>query len=134
MSSKSVFCSVYQIVLETLSGTQAGMAKRSPAESTPCGLPPSKLGSYSQARSVGQGCYITAEISKVEKETEFVVGDNKTYGGYYNAPLQKGQSYDVWVGLVVTVDGVSIVVFLPVLKYSASAFYDVTKYIEAFKC
>lgn len=102
-----LFSSIYQIVLETLSGTQAGMTKRSPSENTPCDLPPSELGSYSQARSTGHSCYITAEIADVNRETEFVVGDNKTYGGYYNAPLKKGQTYDVWVGLVVTVDGVS---------------------------
>ncbi len=36
----------------------------------------------------------------------FVVGDNRTYGGYHNAPLQPGAQYVVWLGVHDTLDGV----------------------------
>ena len=34
----------------------------------------------------------------------FPVGDGKTYGGVYNAPLQKGARYDVYYGVGVTLE------------------------------
>ncbi len=77
---------------------------------TPCGLSADKLQNYTQAVREGLPCYVAAEISSITgKEVQFVVGDNKTYGGYYNAPLEKGKAYDVWFGVAVTVDGVRFI-------------------------
>jgi hypothetical protein len=59
------------------------------------------------AEILGVGCYIAAEIVVVQHQQPFVVGDGKTYGGYYNAPLKPENSYRIWFGLIVTVDGVS---------------------------
>ena len=41
------------------------------------------------------------------RDNYFTVGDNGTYGGYYNAPLQPGKQYVVWLGVQDTLDGVS---------------------------
>ncbi len=43
--------------------------------------------------------YIAAELPVGLPET-FVVGDNKEYGGYLNAPLQEGAVYEIYVGAV----------------------------------
>jgi len=63
---------------------------------------------YFSAMSRGDDCYIAAEFPSVEHQQPFIVGDNKTYGGFYNAPLQRGETYRVWFGVFVTVDGVSL--------------------------
>ncbi len=39
--------------------------------------------------------YIAAEFSKDNLPDNFTVGDNKTYGGYYNAPLAPGHQYSI---------------------------------------
>lgn len=62
---------------------------------------------YFAALKNDDDCYITAEFLSVERDQLFIVGDNKTYGGFYNAPLQRGEKYRVWFGAFVTVDGVS---------------------------
>ena len=63
------------------------------------------------AVQLGHNCYIAAQLYPAEiaqMQDTFTVGDKKTYGDYYNAPLEKGQKYDLWFGLVREVDGVSI--------------------------
>ena len=72
----------------------------------PCG-DTSQLVDYQSSVDQGLDCYIAAEIPDVKQRREFVVGDNHTYNGYYNAPLQRGESYDVWFGVMITVDGVT---------------------------
>ncbi|XP_071800236.1 receptor-type tyrosine-protein phosphatase mu-like [Asterias amurensis] len=44
--------------------------------------------------------YIAAELSKEMVQDSFVVGDDKMYGGYLNAQLDKGATYDIRVGAV----------------------------------
>lgn len=67
----------------------------------------SQLSDYHTAMRLGDLCYIAAEMLIIHQETMFIVGDNKTHGGYYNAPLKLEEDYQIWFGLVVTVDGVS---------------------------
>ncbi|XP_033636798.1 receptor-type tyrosine-protein phosphatase delta-like [Asterias rubens] len=43
--------------------------------------------------------YIAAELPAT-LPGKFVVGDNKTYGGYWNPPLQEGAVYEIYVGAV----------------------------------
>ncbi|XP_071799479.1 receptor-type tyrosine-protein phosphatase F-like [Asterias amurensis] len=43
--------------------------------------------------------YVAAELPGRLPE-KFVVGDNKTYGGYWNPPLQEGAVYEIYVGAV----------------------------------
>jgi hypothetical protein len=43
---------------------------------------------------------------------EFVVGDNRTYGGFLNhGPLVEGRDYHVTVGIVSTMNGVTKVTY-----------------------
>ena len=44
--------------------------------------------------------YLAAEIPKGDLPERFVVGDKETYGAYYNAPLQRGSTYEIRVGSV----------------------------------
>ena len=48
------------------------------------------------------GSYIAAEIVKddVNKDSTFVIGDNKTYGSYHNPPLAEGATYKLYTGFV----------------------------------
>ncbi|XP_072042257.1 receptor-type tyrosine-protein phosphatase U-like [Amphiura filiformis] len=42
--------------------------------------------------------YVAAELAKSEltDDSSFVIGDNQTYGSYYNPPLQEGQTYQLY--------------------------------------
>ena len=84
--------------------------RRAVPTDSPCGKSHEELQSYELAMQYGHDCYIAAELSEfeVQQEVHFQVGDNRTYGGYHNAPLQKGQAYDVWFGLKVSVDGETV--------------------------
>ncbi|XP_038066676.1 angiopoietin-1 receptor-like [Patiria miniata] len=44
--------------------------------------------------------YIAAKFPKTSLPAEFVVGDSKMYGGYWNAPLQRDAVYNIRVGSV----------------------------------
>lgn len=73
----------------------------------PCSMSHSEISDYTRAKSRSVACYVAAEFPVVPDRQPFVVGDNKTYGGYYNGPLDKNVNYYIWFGIVVTVDGVS---------------------------
>jgi len=90
------------------------------ASSSPCQMSHKQLRyGYFSARSKGDDCYIAAEFPSVERGQMFIVGDNKTYGGFYNAPLQRADNtYRVWFGIFVTVDGVSFHICSVLYAYS----------------
>ena len=97
--------SLYRVIVEKLTMRQ----RRDVLSSLqPCGLADSELMEYSTASRHGVACYIAAEIVNVDDQDDqpFIVGDAKTYGGFYNAPLEHGRNYRVWLGFIVTVDGV----------------------------
>ena len=51
---------------------------------------------YFAAKSRNLPTYIAAEITaEINDSFDFVLGDNKTYGGYRNAPLTTGHEYQV---------------------------------------
>ena len=81
--------------------------RRRAAAVTPCHLTPSQLLAYDAAMSHGHRCYVTASLDDTRLPTVFVVGDNRTYNGFRNVPLQKDQRYQIWFGVVIVVDGVS---------------------------
>jgi len=98
--------SLYRIVVERLSSKVSVVKRR--ASSRPCQLSHKQLRrDYFAARKNGDDCYIAAEFASVDRDQLFIVGDNKTYGGFYNAPLRRDASYRVWFGFFVTIDGVS---------------------------
>ncbi|CAL8399716.1 unnamed protein product [Arctogadus glacialis] len=49
--------------------------------------------------------YYTAEMSSIQKPLAFCIGDNRTYGGYRNAPLLPHKSYTVYYQAVSTANG-----------------------------
>ena len=92
------------MIVEKVSARQR---RASPSPSQPCGLADNELMEYKIASRHGVACYIAAEIVNVEEEDQpFIVGDGRLYGGFYNAPLEKDGTYRVWLGYIVTVDGV----------------------------
>ncbi|XP_059158477.1 receptor-type tyrosine-protein phosphatase mu-like [Physella acuta] len=50
--------------------------------------------------------YITAELEQHEFRGTFVVGDNQTYKGYFNGPLQQNKEYIIWLGAYSNIDGI----------------------------
>ena len=85
-----------------------GTRRRRAAAVSPCGLASSHLLPYDAARSRGYRCYVAAQLGDTDLPDVFVVGDNHTYSGFHNVPLQKNRHYDVWFGVVVVVDGVRL--------------------------
>ena len=76
------------------------------AQDSPCNLHSVQIPNYEIAQMFTHNCYITAQLEFL-RDDYFTVGDNRTYGGYYNAPLQPGKQYVVWLGVQDTLDGVS---------------------------
>ncbi|XP_064626454.1 receptor-type tyrosine-protein phosphatase T-like [Lineus longissimus] len=68
------------------------------------------LTDHETAKEKGYTSYIAAELD-ANFSGPFVIGDGKTYGGYKNPPLTKGQKYDVIFGIVLTVGGVTTVAY-----------------------
>ncbi|KAK9890895.1 hypothetical protein WA026_012237 [Henosepilachna vigintioctopunctata] len=58
------------------------------------------LKDYKQALSDGLNFYITAELKPDDLKTDFIVGDGKFYGNYFNAPLLSSLEYNLIVGIV----------------------------------
>lgn len=73
---------------------------------TPCNVTHSRLFDHDTAMKMKLTCYVAARL-EVKVEQVFVVGDNRTYMGFHNAPLETSQKYDVWYGVIVDIDGVS---------------------------
>lgn len=60
---------------------------------------------YYEAQKNGLSYYIAAEVNPQNINKEFIVGDGKRYGPYYNAPLDPDINYKVLVGLVSNFNG-----------------------------
>ncbi|XP_045532166.1 putative tyrosine-protein kinase Wsck [Pieris brassicae] len=58
------------------------------------------LGNYSYAQEKGLPYYITAELDPDDIKNDFVIGDERTYNGFYNAPLALTNDIDVSLGIV----------------------------------
>ncbi|KAK0064948.1 receptor-type tyrosine-protein phosphatase alpha, partial [Biomphalaria pfeifferi] len=56
--------------------------------------------------------YITAQFPRYRLRGTFVIGDNRTYEGYYNGPLKQDQEYTIWLGAFSNVDGINQHVFV----------------------
>ncbi|KAJ9584978.1 hypothetical protein L9F63_020683, partial [Diploptera punctata] len=74
-----------------------------------CGHPVtvSMLKSFKEAESDGLHCYITAELDPKDLKDEFVVGDGRMYGKYYNPPLSPDSLVHVTLGIVSTLNNVT---------------------------
>lgn len=61
---------------------------------------------FDTAAREGKSAYVTAQLLPRQFRGTFIVGDNRTYGGYFNGPLQQDQKYTIWLGAYSTIDGV----------------------------
>ena len=101
--------SVYQLIVEKVevaSNLKEKSKRRKRYTRSPCGQDEAIYHDYRIAVIKGLNCYITAQLIREDLDEQFIVGNNETYGGYYNAPLQRGNLYDVWFRKMVFVDGV----------------------------
>ena len=112
-----MLCRLYRVIVEKVTSGRHGRVMRS-TQQQPCGLTDGELTNYKTATGRGVACYIAAEIVIVDDKDDepFIVGDGKKYGGYYNAPLQRDASYRVWLGFIVTVDGVRHCIIVMISK------------------
>ncbi|KAK3787252.1 hypothetical protein RRG08_055974 [Elysia crispata] len=58
------------------------------------------------ARKNGETAYVTAEFKPHRLRGSFTVGDNKTYNGYFNGPLEKELEYTFWLVAYSNIDGI----------------------------
>ena len=49
------------------------------------------------ANKEGLNMYVAAQLDDADAAGEFVVGDNKTYGGFINVPLLPDEEYEIWL-------------------------------------
>ena len=97
-TSRVLYFSFYRIIVEEL----LSVGKRS--------LPETIITAdfdYYKAKAEGHRVYVAAQIYQDKVSGPFEVGDNKTYSGYYNAPLSPNKKYNIWFGAYSEVDGVS---------------------------
>ncbi|XP_060596915.1 receptor-type tyrosine-protein phosphatase F-like isoform X1 [Ruditapes philippinarum] len=59
---------------------------------------------YYTAKKEGSSIYVAAQLDNADATGTFVVGDNKTYGGYKNVPLHPQEEYDIWLGAYAETD------------------------------
>jgi len=79
---------------------------------------------FQNATALGSPYYFTAQFpaAGVQAAQPFTVGDNKTYNGYWNAPLLPQKSYSIYYQAVSTANGVGVPVSLHLcLSLSVSA-------------
>lgn len=97
------FCSVYQVVVEEERPRRLQRA----AEILRCYPIPVH---FQNATVLSFPYYFTAEFpaSRIQSSLPFTIGDNKTYEGYWNAPLLPHKSYSIYYQAVSKANGVSL--------------------------
>lgn len=85
--------------------------------------------SHSEAQAKGAPHYYTAELapSSLPEATPFTVGDNHTYNGYWNSPLDPTKNYLIYFQATSNFRGVRIVQMLDKAFVSGAQtrrFYD----------
>lgn len=69
-------------------------------ESDKIGFQPEHLRSYSDAKKDKLPYYIAAELEPRELDRDFIVGDGRRFGRYFNAPLNPDINYQVALALI----------------------------------
>ncbi|PIO35272.1 hypothetical protein AB205_0017020, partial [Aquarana catesbeiana] len=84
--------SFYQVLVE---GESSGRSRRELA--VPGCFP--AAGGYEEAEIEGATSYVGAELppSELPRDTPFIVGDNRSYGGYWNPPLDPRKGYLIYL-------------------------------------
>ncbi|XP_071233664.1 receptor-type tyrosine-protein phosphatase mu-like [Salvelinus alpinus] len=99
--SRGAPVSGYQVVVEE---ERPQRARRGAVEILRCYPVPIH---FQNSTVLNSGYYFTAEFPAVglQATQPFTVGDNKTYGGYWNAPLLPQKSYSIYYQAVSTANG-----------------------------
>lgn len=102
--SDCLFHSAYQVVVEE---ERPRRARGGEAEILRCYPIPVH---YQNATSLNSKYYFTAEFPSggIPTPLPFTVGDNRTYSGFWNAPLLPHKSYSVYYQAVSTANGVGV--------------------------
>lgn len=96
-------CSAYQVVVEEERPRRA----RGTAEILRCYPVPIH---FQNATLLNSQYYFTAQFPAggIHSPQPFTVGDNKTYNGFWNAPLLPQKSYSIYYQAVSTANGVGV--------------------------
>ncbi|XP_035826839.1 receptor-type tyrosine-protein phosphatase alpha [Aplysia californica] len=89
----------YRIVVEKLDSKDTRKKRRAPNYITELSR------DFVSASKTGEKAYVTAQFPPHRLRGTFTVGDNRTYDGYFNGPLQQDQKYNLWLGAFSNVDG-----------------------------
>ncbi|XP_061175017.1 receptor-type tyrosine-protein phosphatase kappa-like isoform X4 [Saccostrea echinata] len=94
--------SFYRIIVEETSSASSSyrISKRGVAD----GIRDVRL-DFKRAKERDVRAYIAAQLPRDHSYQLFVVGDNNTYEGYYNAPLEPRREYSIWYGAYTILDG-----------------------------
>ncbi|KAL8625683.1 hypothetical protein ACOMHN_043958 [Nucella lapillus] len=99
--------SFYRLIVERLQDPSSEGGRRRRKRDTLD--PPSDLQhldvNFDTAERLGLSAYITAQLARQKVGGAFTVGDNNTYDGFFNGPLQKDTAYDIWLVAFSDVDG-----------------------------
>lgn len=99
-----VFSSSYQLVVKE---ERKSKTRRAASEAPECFSAPV---SFRNASILDSPYYIAAELppSSLTVVQPFTVGDNKSYGGFWNPPLSPAKSYSIYYQAMSRANGVSV--------------------------
>lgn len=97
-------CSSYQLVVKE---HRKSRTRRAASKSPDCFPTPV---SFRNASALDSPYYIAAELlpSSLSVVQPFTVGDNKSYGGFWNPPLSPAKSYSIYFQAMSRANGVSV--------------------------
>ncbi|KAJ8923476.1 hypothetical protein NQ315_010054 [Exocentrus adspersus] len=75
------------------------------------GFDKTRVLSYDEAKNNGESYYIAAELNPKDIDKEFVVGDGRKYGKYYNAPLDPNINYNILLAVVSEQNGITKIAY-----------------------
>lgn len=121
-------CSKVIVVVEKMRNEARVRRDTAATGETPCDQGAEELARYEEAEEEEKRCYIAAALPTTASTSSsgsvtsltavptalpesFTVGDNNTYGGYYNAPLTPNTMYTIWLGHFSQADGVCVTRF-----------------------
>lgn len=101
-----MFSSAYQVVVVEEDGSR--QVRRRELGTVDCFPTPN---SHNEAQAKGAPHYYTAELapSSLPEATPFTVGDNHTYNGYWNSPLDPTKNYLIYFQATSNFRGVRII-------------------------
>ncbi|XP_070194103.1 receptor-type tyrosine-protein phosphatase epsilon-like [Littorina saxatilis] len=96
--------SFYRLIVERLDDKKKKQTRRRRSDDPPDQLRNLEV-NFNTAERVGLPAYVAAQLARQKVSGAFTVGDNKTYDGYFNGPLQRNVAYDIWLVAFSDVDG-----------------------------